>query len=222
MAALGRWGAVDPLADQYAGYSPYNYVLGNPNSLIDPDGRMVAAITAGSSEEFGANWKPLKSDFDRQPETPEWLKKVARAAGDFLRGDRVRQDIARQRFNIHDSSTRWEVDADLIRAILFEETAHRLPLAESDFAEGLGFGNTIGMGQVTVGLNGRTRAELRYPRNNIDAVAQHLSGLKEGGLIDTSRPVASLATRYNCGSCSQISDYGTRVETYYRRYFRRR
>jgi uncharacterized protein RhaS with RHS repeats len=43
MAALGRWGAVDPLADQYAGHSPYNYVLGNPNSLIDPDGRAPSA-----------------------------------------------------------------------------------------------------------------------------------------------------------------------------------
>jgi uncharacterized protein RhaS with RHS repeats len=44
MAALGRWGAVDPLADQYAGHSPYNYVLGNPNSFVDPDGR--AALPA--------------------------------------------------------------------------------------------------------------------------------------------------------------------------------
>jgi RHS repeat-associated protein len=42
MAALGRWGAVDPLADQYAGHSPYNYVLGNPNSLVDPDGMAPA------------------------------------------------------------------------------------------------------------------------------------------------------------------------------------
>jgi RHS repeat-associated protein len=46
MAALGRWGSVDPLADRYAGYSPYNYVLGNPNSLIDPDGRAPVAACA--------------------------------------------------------------------------------------------------------------------------------------------------------------------------------
>jgi hypothetical protein len=44
MAALGRWGQVDPLADQYAGHSPYNYVLGNPNSLVDPDGRAALPV----------------------------------------------------------------------------------------------------------------------------------------------------------------------------------
>ncbi len=37
--ALARWHAVDPLADKYHTYSPYNMVIGNPLSLIDPDGR---------------------------------------------------------------------------------------------------------------------------------------------------------------------------------------
>ncbi len=31
--------SVDPLAADYASWSPYNYVLGNPVLLIDPDGR---------------------------------------------------------------------------------------------------------------------------------------------------------------------------------------
>ena len=31
--------SVDPLAEDYASYSPYNYVLGNPILLTDPDGR---------------------------------------------------------------------------------------------------------------------------------------------------------------------------------------
>jgi RHS repeat-associated protein len=45
MPALGRWGAVDPLADRFAGWSGYNYVMGNPSGLVDPDGRCPEFIT---------------------------------------------------------------------------------------------------------------------------------------------------------------------------------
>jgi len=38
---LGRFPSADPLADSYYEWSPYNYVLGNPISFIDPDGRTV-------------------------------------------------------------------------------------------------------------------------------------------------------------------------------------
>ena len=37
-AALGRWHAVDPMAEKYYGVSPYNYCLNNPFKLIDPNG----------------------------------------------------------------------------------------------------------------------------------------------------------------------------------------
>ncbi|MEM6647003.1 MAG: RHS repeat-associated core domain-containing protein [Bacteroidota bacterium] len=35
---VARWGVVDPLADKYAAFSPYNYVLNNPLVLTDPTG----------------------------------------------------------------------------------------------------------------------------------------------------------------------------------------
>jgi len=41
---VGRFLSLDPLAGDFAAWSPYNYVLGNPVSFIDPDGRQAESI----------------------------------------------------------------------------------------------------------------------------------------------------------------------------------
>ena len=42
-ASLARWSAIDPLAEKFPAWSDYNYVLGNPVMLVDPDGRSASS-----------------------------------------------------------------------------------------------------------------------------------------------------------------------------------
>jgi RHS repeat-associated protein len=44
-AALGRWHVIDPMAEKYSNWSPYNYVLNNPLKFTDTDGRDAKVIT---------------------------------------------------------------------------------------------------------------------------------------------------------------------------------
>ena len=46
--AVARWTSIDPLADSYTPFSPYNYTLNNPIRFIDPNGMNVIA---GSQQE---------------------------------------------------------------------------------------------------------------------------------------------------------------------------
>ncbi len=56
---IGRFMQVDPLATDYPGWSPYNYVMGNPLSLIDPTGESVICALKKDCEQAASDINEL-------------------------------------------------------------------------------------------------------------------------------------------------------------------
>lgn len=48
---VGRWLSVDPLAEKYPNWSPYNYCLNNPLAIIDPNGMDTLNITLNKNRD---------------------------------------------------------------------------------------------------------------------------------------------------------------------------
>lgn len=134
--------------------------------------------------------------------------------GERLKGNSVRDMINQYSEHIDAVAKEFGVDANLIRGIIFEEQAHLDPFFENG-RESLGVGSTVGLGQVMEGLHGFTREQLLDPVTNIRAIGTHLASLQEQSLIDSRAPIASLASRYNCGTCTSVTPYGRRVVFYH-------
>ncbi|MEM7369505.1 MAG: DUF6443 domain-containing protein [Bacteroidota bacterium] len=81
--SIGRWNSVDPLAEKYLSKTSYNYVLGNPMLLVDPDGRQTRRI-----QDLNGNWHDITDDdvetvydADAQPTMPDVPTREAETAG---------------------------------------------------------------------------------------------------------------------------------------------
>ena len=206
--AAGRFTQEDPIG-LAGGINLYGFANGDPVSYSDPYG--LSAQSGCPPLCSGLNPRHLELEIQQAQSG----KASVLALGELVRGGRVRATIARHESTIAGAAAANGVDPALIKGIIFEEQTHQTPFEGA--LEARGEGSTVGLGQMTVGAHG-TRRQLLNPTYNINAMGRHLGALQADGLIDPKRPVASLATKYNCGSCTSISAYGERVEKFHQQF----
>ena len=85
----GVWGQIDPLAEKYAAWSGYNYVVGNPIRLIDPDGR----DTSFANNEARTQFKQVVTEVTNSVE--DLKQKIAAAEKKGENGKNVAKKLAK-------------------------------------------------------------------------------------------------------------------------------
>lgn len=94
--SLGRWMNIDPLAEIYHTDTPYAYVLNNPLSFIDPDGRKLIGVTKGDAQSLHDDLNSVFADskFDKLRNLFTRGKKNDKTTFDVIGGDALKDALS--------------------------------------------------------------------------------------------------------------------------------